>query len=194
MTDYYAVLGVERKARLGEVKKAYRKLARKYHPDLNPDDKRAEDRFKQITEAYDVLSDSERRRKHDRELEYGEGFAAAGAGGRDWDPATAQDFGFDLGDLGGSGPGLSSFFSEIFGRRDGQAQEERGPRRGDDVTRALAGVEREPKSLRLTDVEGARERQAQLAAADRFRTGVGADHGSRFAHRRAQLTHALSRR
>jgi len=135
--DYYTVLGVERKARLGEIKKAYRKLARKYHPDLNPGDTRAEERFKQIAEAYDVLADADRRKKHDRELEYGEGFAPGGAGGRPGGPGSAHDFGFDLGDLGGGGPGLSSFFSEIFGRRDGEAQE-RAPRQGEDVTRALS--------------------------------------------------------
>ena len=106
MIDYYTVLGVERKARLGEIKKAYRKLARKYHPDLNPGDTRAEERFKQISEAYDVLADADRRKKHDRELEYGEGFAPGGAGGRPGGPGSAHDFGFDLGDLGGGGPGL----------------------------------------------------------------------------------------
>jgi len=136
--DSYAVLGVERKARLGEIKKAYRKLARKFHPDLNPGDKRAEERFKQITEAYDVLSDADRRRKHDREQEYGEGFAPGGAGARPWASGSAQDFGFDLGDLGGVGHGPSSFFSEIFGRSDGESHVGQGPRRGDDITRALS--------------------------------------------------------
>jgi molecular chaperone DnaJ len=133
--DCYAVLGVERKARLGEIKKAYRRLARKYHPDLNPGDARAEERFKQISEAYDVLSDSERRRKLDRDLEHQEGF---GPGERSWTSASMPDTGFDIGDLAGEGSGLSSFFSEIFGRRDAAAQEEGAPRRGDDVTRALS--------------------------------------------------------
>src|SRR5207247_8847288 len=65
VVNYYDVLGVDRKARLADVKKSYRKLARKYHPDLNPGDKRSEERFKQISEAYDVLSDPEKRKKHD---------------------------------------------------------------------------------------------------------------------------------
>ena len=76
MVSYYEILGVERKARLADIKKAYRRLARKFHPDLNPGDKRAEERFKQISEAYDVLSDTDKRKKHDRELEFGQGFAA----------------------------------------------------------------------------------------------------------------------
>jgi molecular chaperone DnaJ len=138
VVNYYEVLGVDRKARLAEIKKAYRKLARKSHPDLNPGDKRAEERFKRISEAYDVLSDPEKRKRHDREIEYGEGFAPGAEGGPFWGAGSGQEPGFDFGDLGGAGPGFSSFFSEIFGRRDGEAQEDRAPRRGDDVTRSLS--------------------------------------------------------
>ena len=61
MADYYKILGVGKKASLSEIKKAYRKLARKYHPDLNPGDKAAEGSFKEITEAYEVLKDPEKR-------------------------------------------------------------------------------------------------------------------------------------
>lgn len=140
MVNFYDVLGVDRKARLGDIKKSYRRLARKYHPDLNPGDKRSEERFKQISEAYDVLSDSEKRKKHDLELQYGAGaaggpFRGGGSGG----PAGAGiDMEFDLGDLGASGPGFSSFFSEIFGRHSSDPQEGNEPRPGADVTQTMA--------------------------------------------------------
>jgi curved DNA-binding protein len=76
--DYYQILGVERTAGADEIKKAFRKLARKYHPDLNPDDKQAEERFKEINEAYEVLSDEETRKKYDQ---YGQYWKYAEAGG-----------------------------------------------------------------------------------------------------------------
>ncbi len=138
MNNYYDVLGVGRKARLAEIKKAYRKLARKHHPDLNPGDKRAEERFKQISEAYEVLSDADKRKKHDRELEYGQGFAPPAGAGPAWGGGPGQDAGFDPSDFGGGASGFASFFSEIFGRRDGEAREDRSPHRGDDVTRSLS--------------------------------------------------------
>ena len=79
--DYYETLGVPRKADTEEIRKAYRKLARKYHPDLNPGDKAAEERFKNVQEAYDVLSDAKKRQMYDQFGFYSEnGFA--GAGGR----------------------------------------------------------------------------------------------------------------
>ena len=137
MVSYYEILGVERKARLADIKKAYRRLARKFHPDLNPGDKRAEERFKQISEAYDVLSDTEKRKKHDRDLQFGQGFAAGAEGAPFWG-VPGQDPGFEFGDLGVGASGFSSFFSEIFGRRDGETQEDRTPRRGSDVTRTLS--------------------------------------------------------
>ena len=76
--DYYEVLGVARDASSDDIKKAYRKLAVKYHPDRNPDDKEAEEKFKEAAEAYDVLSDSEKRAKYDR---FGHNMGGQGFGG-----------------------------------------------------------------------------------------------------------------
>ncbi len=120
--DYYATLGVARTATLDEIKKAYRKLARKYHPDLNPGDKEAETKFKEVQEAYDVLSDPEKRKRYDR---LGANWKA-GAEFRpppDWEEATG-DFGgyqegFGNGDREHFG-GFSDFFESLFaGRRRG---------------------------------------------------------------------------
>ena len=132
MTNYYEVLGVPRKARIAEIKKAYRKLARKYHPDLNPGDRRAEERFKQITEAYDVLSDSGKRSAYDLQSQPG------GAGpGPFRAPGPAGDAGFDFGDVGGGPGGFASVFSEIFGGREPAPEDDDQPRRGEDVSQAI---------------------------------------------------------
>jgi len=121
--DYYDVLGVARTATEDQIKSAYRKLARKYHPDVNPGDKSAEEKFKEINEAYEVLSDADKRKKYD---ELGPNWKA----GQDfrpppnWEGANVE-FG-DFGDFFGGGrgaSGFSDFFESLFGGR-------RGPRRG----------------------------------------------------------------
>src|SRR3954454_8356749 len=79
--DYYLVLGIKRDAKADEIKKAYRRLARKYHPDVNPGDKSAEERFKLITEAHDILSDEKKRKVYDRFGYYSDQLADAAARG-----------------------------------------------------------------------------------------------------------------
>ena len=132
--DYYDVLGVDRSATRDEVKRAYRNLARQYHPDVNPDNPEAEDRFKELSEAYSVLSDGQKRARYDR---YGHDAPSSNGFG---------DFGFGFEDL------ISSFFGGGGSSRSGRVQ-----RRGSDlraevaVTLAdvLAGCERELSSRKL---------------------------------------------
>ena len=101
--DYYEVLGVSRGAEAGELKSAYRRLALQYHPDRNPDDPAASEKFKEASEAYAVLSDPERRQRYDRFGHSGLGSAGGGFGG--FDPSTFADFTDLFGELFGfSGP------------------------------------------------------------------------------------------
>jgi molecular chaperone DnaJ len=110
--DLYRVLGVSKKAPDEEIKKAYRKLARKYHPDRNPDDPKAEERFKEVQGAYDTLSNPEKRKEYDS----GGAFAGFGGGG-------AGPFGPGAGQAGPfSGADLGDIFSSIFSRGGGRAQ------------------------------------------------------------------------
>ncbi len=127
MKDYYQILGVGRNATLAEIKKTYRKLARKYHPDLNPGDKAAEQRFKEINEAYEVLKEPEKRKQYDTFGTAGPGFAGGGRGGSNFE-------GFDF-----TTPGSSTFsdiFETIFGGMGapaGASSRARHPERGEDL-------------------------------------------------------------
>jgi len=131
--DLYATLGVPKDASTAEIKKAYRKLARELHPDKNPGDAKAEARFKEVSSAYDVLSDEGRRK------EYDEARALFGSGGFRPPPgrgSASTAGGFDLGDLFGGGGGLGDVFGGMFGGGGG-AGRHRGPARGDDVTASV---------------------------------------------------------
>ncbi len=125
--DYYEQLGVPRKATAKEIRTAFRKLARKYHPDLNPGDKSAEEKFKQLQEAYDVLSDTKKREMYDQYGFYSDNAPPTGYGGGT--DAGAGNVNFDFGgfDFGGQQGGGSSFrdmFGQFFGgRRGGAAME-----------------------------------------------------------------------
>lgn len=132
--DYYQVLGVARAATADEIKKAYRKLARKHHPDVNPGDKTAEERFKELNEAYEVLFDADKRRRYDQ---LGENWKA----GADFQPPPdwsdlAEAGGFDFSEVFGRGArasgssGFSDFFEALFG---GGRAGARAPMRGSDV-------------------------------------------------------------
>jgi molecular chaperone DnaJ len=126
--DYYKVLGVPKTATAAEIKKSYRELARKYHPDANKGSTEAEERFKEITEAYNVLSDEKQRKEYDEARSMFGGFRVP-AGGR---PGTAGGTTFDLGDLFGSGEGLGDVLGGIFRNRPGGGAASRA-RRGANV-------------------------------------------------------------
>ncbi len=121
--DYYEILGLNKSASDDEIKKAYRKLAKQYHPDLNPDDKTAEERFKEVSEAYGILSDPEKKSRYDQfghagvDPNYGAG--GGGFGG----------FG-GMGGMGDFGDVFSSFFGGGFG---GGGRRSNGPRKGEDI-------------------------------------------------------------
>ncbi len=132
-TDYYELLGVGRKANAKDIRTAFRKLARKYHPDLNPGDKSSEEKFKQIQEAYDVLSDSKKRQMYDQHGFYADNLPGGGpqAGADDRAGGGHFDFsGFDFGGGAGAGTNFRDLFGQFFGGRGAgagvQVEQERG--------------------------------------------------------------------
>lgn len=139
--DYYKVLEVDKKATETDIKKAYRKLARKYHPDLNPNDKEAEKKFKEINEANEVLSNAENRKKYD---EYGENwqhaeeFEKAKQQQRQYQRSGQQDGYANFGDYGGGSGDYSDFFESMFGGRTSGGGGRRSPQfKGQDFNAEL---------------------------------------------------------
>jgi curved DNA-binding protein len=125
--DYYQILGVDRNASQEEISKAFKKLARKYHPDLNTDNPEAENKFKEVNEAYAVLKDPEKRKKYDQ-------FGADWEHGQDFDPRNFQNMHFNFGGAGGGaesfgGSEYSDFFDLLFGNLFGQGGGQGGRRK-----------------------------------------------------------------
>lgn len=142
--DYYEVLGIKRNAAAAEIKKTYRKLARKYHPDVNPGNKQAEERFKEISEAYEVLSNKEKRKLYDQygPMAFQSGFDPS----RTYTHSPGEGFGgfdfrgFDPGSIFGErqSGGLGDIFQQLFGGRRGTASPPRPePAKGRDLTYTL---------------------------------------------------------
>ncbi len=136
--DYYKILGIDKTASSDNIKKAYRKLARKYHPDVNPNDKTAESKFKELQEAYDVLKDEKKRKEYDELGSNYFNFKNAGAGGGPSQGEYYYDYtgggpsGFNF-NTGGAGFNFEDIFSDLFSR-SGKKQ---GPVKGNDLSAAL---------------------------------------------------------
>ncbi len=149
--DYYDVLGVNKGASDDEIKKAYRKVAKQYHPDLHPGDKEAEAKFKEANEAYEILSDSTKRSQYDQ---FGHAaFEQGGAGGYGGGFSGFEDF--DISDIFGS------FFGGGFGGSRRSSRQNNGPRRGGDISERIVltfeeaafGVKKQIKIYRVEDCD-----------------------------------------
>lgn len=188
--DYYKVLGVSKSAKPEEIKKAYRKLAVQYHPDKNPGDKKAEETFKEITEAYDVLGDVEKRKKYD---ELGEnwnryqqqGGPSEGFDWSQWQSGDGGSYSYSSGDFGSGG--FSDFFESIFGGGFGRSRSS-GPQSGRDYEAEInlsledayqgtsTQLEANGEKLKLSIKPGVREGQVLRI---RGKGGPGANGGER---------------
>ena len=145
--DYYATLGVDRGAKSDQIRKSYRRLARKYHPDFNPNNKASEEKFKELQEAYDVLSDERKRQVYDQYGFYSDNMPPGGPGGQySTGPAGpgVEFSGFDVSDYAagqersaGFGSTFRDLFSQVFSGRGGAEAEPEGPARGEDFEHRL---------------------------------------------------------
>ncbi len=163
--DYYQTLGVEKNATTEEIKKAYRQLAKKYHPDKNPGNKQAEEKFKEVTEANEVLSNPDKRKKYDQLGANWKNYQTAGnANANDWFRQYSSgkqgggnfNFSGDLGDLFGNMGGFSDFFESFFGGRSRQGG-------GSIFDRAQKGSDYEAKiNLTLEEAYIGTERQINV--------------------------------
>ncbi|MCJ7779028.1 MAG: molecular chaperone DnaJ [Sedimentisphaerales bacterium] len=148
--DYYEVLGVNKNASADEIKRAYRRMAMKYHPDKNPGNKEAEAKFKECAEAYEVLSDAEKRQRYDQFGHEG----LRGIGMRDYSHMNWQDIGSIFEDVFG----FDDFFADIFGTRSSRAARRGGPARGYDLETSV--------ELTLNDIASGTEKTIEFTRQD----------------------------
>ena len=162
--DYYETLGVNKSASADEIKRAYRRMAMKYHPDKNPDDKEAEAKFKECAEAYEVLSDPNKRQRYDQFGHEG----LRGIGMRDYAHMRWQDIGSIFEDIFG----FDDFFRDIFGTRSGRARRA-GPTRGYDLETSV--------ELTLNDIAKGAEKTIEFTRQDTCQqcTGSGSARGTK---------------
>ena len=125
--DFYIILGLEREATVGDIKRAYKRLARRFHPDINPGDRMAATQFRQIAEAYETLSDPDRRRHYD---------SAGGTSGGDPVPYGFEGFDFSVSVNGESAPTFGDLFADVIGQREAR-RHEGVPARGADLHQAI---------------------------------------------------------
>jgi molecular chaperone DnaJ len=148
--DYYNILGIKKDAKADEIKKAYRRLARKYHPDVNPNDKTSEEKFKEVQEAYDILSDEKKRKVFDRFGYYSDNLdpdspfstGASSGGGANTGGFDFSGFNFEPGGSGGSSSSFRDIFSDLFGGGSSTKREPEPPKplpkKGRDIEIPLA--------------------------------------------------------